>query len=511
LFVPFHHHYLEIVDEIERNFPVADWKSGDVGIWPLARIDLHLDMQRQETGELAPRPRTLPLRALGCAARPAINRWRSRHDRAHRVVRPRPADAIFLGDGVSLDYVDGAWEDRFGEPVIAALEERGCRTFLMQRGDLARLPWRRPTYATNVIDRSAALAASFSRDPVHLPGHRAVMDYLHDNAITAPSLDEISLATRARATSIAASAFEKMLHVVRPRVAFVVTYYAGLGPAFLLACRRAKLLSVDIQHCPQEGAHKAYHWSSLPKDGYATVPAVFWSWSERDAADIQERVTTHAPLWHRTVHGGNTQCAPFLGPENATIRDWNRKFSAIAGENYEREILVALQPISGQRPLWDRLADQMESSPASWRWWIRRHPAAHAGQDAEFGRLLTLKRPNVLVEQASRFPLPALLPHMSALVSLASGAAGEAEMFGVPSLFLIPEAADTFGRLIARGAARIIDVQRVSAEIAGSPAGAHRNATMRAPEVGQTLHVLEGLAEHYRAGDGFAPAINGRA
>src|SRR5262249_39139285 len=100
-FVPFHGRYLRILDDIERNLPVTDWKCGDVDVWPLARMDLHLDMQRQETGEPAPPPRALPVRALGCVARPAINRWRTRHDRAHRLVRPEPAHAIFLGDGVS--------------------------------------------------------------------------------------------------------------------------------------------------------------------------------------------------------------------------------------------------------------------------------------------------------------------------------------------------------------------------------------------------------------------------
>jgi hypothetical protein len=500
--VHFHRRYLKIVDEIERNFPVADWKCGDVDIWPLARIDLHLDLQRDETGETPPAPRPLPLRALGCAARPLINRLRSRHDSAHRVVRPQPAHAIFFGDGVSLDHVDGAWQDRFGEPIMAALEEQGRATFLLQRGDLARLPWRRATYATNVIERAATLAASFSAEPVRLPGHREVMDCLRDNGIVAPSLAGNSLAMRARATLIAASRFQRILRLVRPRLAFVVTYYAGLGPAFLLACRRANLLSVDIQHCPQEGAHKAYHWSLLPKTGFGNLPAVFWNWSEREAAEIQACTTPFAPQWHRGLHGGNTQCAPFLDPETPTSRMWSAIYGARAGKGCSREILVALQPISGQRATWDRLADEIESAPADWRWWIRRHPAAHAGQDVQFGRLLGLNRPNVCLEEASALPLPALLPHMHALVSLASGAAGEAEIFGVPALFLSDEAMDTFGRLIDRGAARVIDAQHIRAEIAALPPKTGR-PPISSPDIAHTLRTLEDLAEHYRAGQGL--------
>jgi hypothetical protein len=491
--VPFHLHYLNIVDEIERTFPVAGWKCGDVDIWPLARMDLHLDMQRQDTGERPPPPRALPLRALGCAARPIINRWRSRHDRANRVLRPQPADAIFLGDGVSLDHADGAWEDRFGEPIMAALEERGWRTFLMQRGDLARLPWRRPTYATNVIDRTATLAASMSRGPIQLPRYCEVMDRLGDNGIVAPSLAVNCLATRAHATAIAASAFEKILHIVRPRLAFVVTYYAGLGPAFLLACRRAKVLSVDIQHCPQEGTHKAYHWSALPKTGYGNLPAVFWNWSEQEAADVQKWAQP-AAHWHRGLWGGNTQCTTFLNRDSAASRKWNTSFRAVGGEGFEREILVALQPIAGQRAVWDALADQIDSAPATWRWWIRRHPAAHAGQDVEFGRLLRPDKPNVLVAEASGFPLPALLQQMHALVCLASGAAAEAEMFGVPTLFLSPQARETFGRLIERGAAAVADVQHVRLEIAALRANPKPDAARCSPDIERTLRTLDELA-----------------
>jgi hypothetical protein len=484
---------------------VADWRCGDVDVWPLARIDLHLDMQRQETGEQPPPRRALPTRALGLAARPVINRWRSRNDIAHRVAHPQRAQAIFLGDGVSLDHVDGAWEDRFGEPIMAALEERGWPTFLMQRGDLSRLPWRRTTYPTNVIDRYATLLASMSREPVDLPRHRAVMDYIRDNGVAAPSLAESRLARRARATSIAASRFQKVLGVVRPHLAFVVTFYAGLGPAFLLACRRTKLLSVDIQHCPQEGAHKAYRWSSMPSAGFTTLPAVFWNWSEREAADIQARVKPFAPQWHRALHGGNAQCGPFLDPESATSHRWNARFRDVAGADHEREILVALQPISGQRAVWDRLAEQIEASPAGWRWWIRRHPATHARQTSAFGRLLGLNRPNVLHEEASALPLPVLLAHMHALVSLASGAAGEAEMFGVPAFFLSPQASDTFGELIARSAAHITDVQSLCREIARLPPKPQRRAAS-VPDIARTLRTLEELAEHYRAGEGLPHA-----
>jgi len=54
--------------------------------------------------------------------------------------------------------------------------------------------------------------------------------------------------------------------------------------------------------------------------------------------------------------------------------------------------------------------------------------------------LLSLRMPNVVLEQASLLPLPALLRHMSILLSLASGSAAEAAVFGVPAIFLLDDA-----------------------------------------------------------------------
>ena len=61
------------------------------------------------------------------------------------------------------------------------------------------------------------------------------------------SLDRAALQRRAATISKAADAFTLILKFVRPKLAFVVTYYAGLAPAFLLACRRLGILSVDLQ------------------------------------------------------------------------------------------------------------------------------------------------------------------------------------------------------------------------------------------------------------------------
>jgi hypothetical protein len=486
--------YLDLVDRIEARCDVAGWRSGDIDLWPPARMDLFLDMVRASGGDTAPAAHGFVRRAAGALATPLTNAWKSRRDLEHWLPWPRPADAIMLGDGVSLDRIGGVWRDRHGERVMAALERQGRATFLMQPGGLDRLPWARPTFPANTIAVRAAMAAALERErPVDLPDHARVLDLLRQAGVQAASLAEHRLARRAASIAAAAAGFQRVLRHVKPRLAFVVTYYAGLGHAFALACRREGVLCVDLQHCPHEGVHRAYRWRNLPERGFSTLPATFWTWTAREA----ETWAGQSP-WHTAVHGGHSQLAPYLDDQHPATRQWNQRFSALGdAAAFEREILVALQPIGGRRPVWEALARQIEQGPATWRWWIRRHPSASASQDAECEAVLGLRRPNVFVEAASELPLPALLRRMSVLVSLASGAAAEAAAFGVPALFLDPEALGTFPGLIARGQAELIAVADLARLIATLPARPGPRAREAPPPIEETLGRLDDMAGTY--------------
>ncbi len=504
--ISFHRDFLDLVDHIERVFPVTRWYSGDVPVWPLARMELYLDMHFASIGVARPPFRRFPWRSLARASLPVRNLWRSRRDLDHLAASPYPADAIVLGDGVTLDRVDGAWRDRFAEPIIAALQDKGMKTFLMQGGDLRRLPWHRATYPANLIaSHGAQLAAAMHRDS-ELPDHGAVLEFLEGRGVMAPSLERAALQGLAAQVAATALSFERLLEVVRPSLAFVVTYYSGLGPAFVLACRRRRILTVDLQHCPQDGAHKAYCFSALPPQGYDVLPDVFWNWTRRDAEHIRGWAGSAEPGRHRAIHGGHSQIAALLDDSGDIARTWQEKFAAAAGSApFDQEILVALQPLGGHREEWEALRASIDAAPASWRWWIRRHPATGVQQDAEYASLLQTGKHNVVVEAASDLPLPALLRHMTALVSLASGAAAEAAAFGVPAFFLSAAARDTFAELIDRGAASVLDVRGLNAALAQN-AHARRRMPAGDPALTTTLNQLQEMArEHSTLAGCFQP------
>ena len=94
-------------------------------------------------------------------------------------------------------------------------------------------------------------------------------------------------------------------------------------------------------------------------------------------------------------------------------------------------------------------------------------------------------------------PLPALLRRMSALISLASGASAEAEVFGVPSFFLTDAARSPFEGLLERGGAQVVDPSTLNAHIAGLPTVPLRRPSVRSPALCETLSRLEALARDY--------------
>jgi hypothetical protein len=479
--ISFHRRYVELVSEIERRFAVTEWKSGDADLWPLARFDLYLDMYWDNVGESPPRPRARPLRLAARVLKPLINLWRSRGDLGHWRVWPKPGSVIFLGDGVSLDRVQGVYQDRQGEALMAALERRGGETSLMQGGELVRLPWRRPTFAANLVEAWGALIAPLFAQQSMLSDHPAVSAFLAQQGVRAPSLSRAALALRARHLRAMAFLFEGLLKRVKPRLAFVVSYYAGLGPAFILACRRQGILAADLQHAPLEGAPMAYRFDAYPPAGYSTLPALFWNWTPEDAEAVR-----HDP--HSSLCGGPPQLS--LCVEG----NWHHAF----GGDFAREILVALQPIGGHRDDWEKLATVIETAPSNWRWWIRRHPASRPDQDAAFGRLLSLRRTNLRIAEASAMPLPVLLRRMSVVLSLASGAAMEAAMFGVPAFFLSNEAQGPFGALIAGGRAAVIAMEEICSHIAAVPPRPARDPR-DLPKLDVVLAQLEKLADDYAA------------
>ena len=501
--------FLMLVDEIERTYPVTRWQVGDIPAWPLARNGLFVDLYWQHHGRRAGdahagkrRPVSARLRrAVSQAATPLANIWRRRADLRRVVLFPRSADVLFFGDDLSLEWIDSAWRDRFFDPLITELNRDGRSTLMMQHGELQRFPRATPVLDANTIENWGQLfAAGFGlsqRLGATFPDHESVVEFLDRHGAPSHALAPALLAKKAAAISATADGFERLLRTVRPSMCVMMTTL-GMGHALALACRRRGVLSVEVQRSGMGARILDYCWSAVPETGYAVLPAIFWTWSEDDAAPIDSWSRSLKLPWHRSICGGHPQMAAWLDDRNPRTQSFDARINTLRASRPARlEILVALQNHDGYVDLWNNLAALIERTPPDWRWWLRRHPYA-PNANKELGRLMTIDRPNVVIDEASSLPLPALLRHMDAFVSIRSGASREAFMFGLKPIFLSGVARELFPLLFESDKAEIIDDMTALEERLGGTARGQK-IRVRQPDLRAVLARLESVAAEYAA------------
>ncbi len=500
--------YFQIANEIECRFPVAAWRVGDIPVWPAFRLALEdavygVVPRTASTDRPALRRLLKPVSAsLSYAATPLANLWQNRSDIGNVRFRLHASDVLFLGNGGAADSIDGVLHDRFCEPLIASYEEGRTTTFLMEHG-AARTPWSRSVYNANTIDRWARLSIRASgaaaRVKAFLPDHANVLETLRNSGIHSTNFSEGALRFRGALIAAMSRTFGSVLERLQPRAAFAVCYYSDIGYALMHACRARGVLSVDIQHGGQGGQHKAYNrFAAFPDKGYSVFPAIFWNWTpdERDAINVWADKLPHR--WHHAVHGGHPQHAPWFDNNNPRTRAFDRKINAIrASTPATRDILVALQDLEVYRPYWNMLAEFIAKGSLEWRWWIRRHPSPFWNNGESTARVLAVKRPNVIFDEPTDFPLPALLRHMDAVVSVTSGAVVEGSWFGVKGAFLNEDARAIHPELLSSGSAEITATPtQLEAFLLGL--GSRGKVMHSPPDVSDTLAKLDSFADNYR-------------
>jgi len=223
------------------------------------------------------------------------------------------------------------------------------------------------------------------------------------------------------------------------RIGITASYYSITGLALNLACSRAGIPSVDIQHGSQTHDHSGYAaWSSIPQQGYEMLPTIFWCWSELERQQIER--------WggrkHAAVVGGNVW-SEFCSKQTRTASGPKQSGAS--------NILVTLQP----SPLDIRaiMSKVIELAPPDWVWWFRLHPQMRERRHYESLEQFFRGMSNVRVREATDTPLPMLLANMDLHITANSSSILEAAQFGVPSImtdsFLIP----TYQAEIDRGIA----------------------------------------------------------
>src|SRR5690348_8610113 len=125
---------MNLLAQIEEQFPVYEWRVDGVQIWPQTRLRWLFaewaarfanDASEAQAG--SGHARYLQRILSGSLSRARV-RWR---DRANADRGPAQRDLVFLSDGISFSKMGDLWVERFCDPVIAAAKGLGSSSVLM--------------------------------------------------------------------------------------------------------------------------------------------------------------------------------------------------------------------------------------------------------------------------------------------------------------------------------------------------------------------------------------------
>jgi len=503
--------FYALIQEIEKRFPVADWRAYGVPVWPIARIaaraetfGLTIERPNPAKSRKFARLKKSTSRIISYVFSSLLVSARNRADWKREVLLLRKVDALFLGDNTSSDQIDGVWHDRYCAPVMEALDAAGYDSLLMQPDALGqRLPRGQDTYSINWIDRWGRLLAKAlpSRKP-HLPKFEEFCLFMTEKGLELDAFQYDALQGSGARVSAMARLFGHILARAQPKIAFIVSYYHDVGYALCLACRRRGILAVDLQHGGQDGGHEAYNrWFSLPPDGYSILPGLFWNWHQEDAQAIDAWATKLPAPWHQGLWAGHPQLAPWLDDNSPQARNFDQAIAQIKlGGTEAFDILVALQGLERFSETWNALADVVAASPPHWRWWLRRHPSPAYNNISSLEKILSVERPGIIIDEASALPLPGLLRNVDAVIAMISSTAFEASSFGHRAIFLSEDARSAWPQLIRSGKADIItDMDLLRKRLAEIEANrGQRQVRHKSPPLADTITTLFRLAREYK-------------
>jgi hypothetical protein len=459
--------FIEWLERIEAELPVARWTVRGIRVWPMVRLSLNSGTFRAgspQHGMGAPWHRRVWIVARGISA------WGRAYlgDRAANRAPTEPADAVFLSYSIGRrPLVDGRHYDLRAAPFVELLAGLGARSLVWEMSPFGdyNTPRHTPSFLLQphlVSLRAACELLPLGDDRVALDSYPEFLARVSEAGLTFSYADVMRLRRDVLFIRRLADTFARWLERARPRVGFVAN--SGLpDQAFCLACRERGIGSVELQHGLQGEFHPCYgSWFAVPPDGWETRARVFWSWDEGSAAAINQWALRTSGQ-HIAIVGGDPWREMWLDESSELVRRTRELIEArkrTAGG--ERHILVTL---TSQGPVIPTtILNAIRASPPTWRYWFRLHPVDQAARWVKAARLLRQAGGDPgLMEFATEMPLHALLRHLDSVVTVnVSTIVAETVAHGLRSVVCAREALDFYPDEAATGMLVVADT---SAEI----------------------------------------------
>lgn len=436
--------FMELLNHLERQFPVASWEIDGVQAWPVARIHLYYSFFDFQYFTEEPVRAGLfgPGDALRVGRRVARSVWgyvrATLSDRKRNQSLDHPYDLMFLNYQTYMTLLDGQWYSRMCDPVVDYAREDGLTSLVLTGG----YEYAIPRYSSSTFVQPQMLAhrlkgmtrgSAGSRAPFDLAAleARAQRSGLFSNSFRLIAPVERQM----RQIRGIAGFFHGVLEKTRPKAVFVTCWYATETMACLLACHDRGIPTIDIQHGTQGEFHVGYgRWANVPVSGYRLLPRRFWCWSASDAEVIA--AWSRACQTHQPIVGGNLFLQRWVEAEDPIVRMYDQQMALMKKPwSGYRHVLYTLN--GSTRTELQTLCDIIEAVNASgWKcfFWVRLHPIALDQRPLVERSLRDRGIHNADVYNGTTLPLYAILRNADLHLTEFSSVVIESEAFGVPSV-----------------------------------------------------------------------------
>jgi hypothetical protein len=451
--------FLELLGEIERSLPVAEWRCADVRIWPLMRLELYASNNEViYTSESLEGTWRDKLRATSRA----LTGWGHAFisDFARNTLPWTCADAVFLTYSAGTQpLVAGRRRNPLLAPYVQLLSRlsRTATVWEMSPYGVYNVPRFTPSCFIQpmLLGLRAYCLATTPKDlPLLLPRFGDYRSILQENGLDSRYASMAALRRDAYFIRRLADRFKAWMSRAAPRLGFVADY-SPRELAFCLACRELGVVSVELQHGYMGELHPPYSsWFAVPPNGYELRPQVYWCWDAAGAAVIESWARQSAA--GRAVVGGDPWRTMWSDDEDPQTREARREVSRLRQEAGGRlHVLVNLTTFG--EPVPEPVLEAFARAPADWRFWFRLHPSNQYERIPLVETLLRERNlPHVDVRAATEAPLPAVLQEVDVHVAIShSSVIRDAADFGVPSVCLSPVASELYAPYVASGLLRV--------------------------------------------------------
>lgn len=460
---------LDLLAEIERDYPVNDWSAEGIRLWPLVRTHLsYLSSQPHFGKGAAPRLQE-KLRRVGTI----LNAWVAPlRDRRNHLPFAAPARAFMLTYSFSRQArLPGGHYDTLLGPIQRLLEERQQTSHVWEfsHAEPYRLPRATPSYLIEKKFLGIHLRQALRPHrpgQVQLPRYAEACAMLRKRNFFYPMLDSDRILRELGHILMLRELFRRALEVIRPEFAFtsnVGRFEMGL----YLACLERGILTVEVQHGVQGDLHGQYsRWTCPPAEGYELLPGAFWSWDAESAATINAWSRACAPR-HRALNGGIPWFDYCNRIDPAEVVP--RFAEALKPDPRRKVALVTLQPsaliYTDHTLIPPPVLEAMQRQGRSCTWWVRFHPMMKR-DDTTLRALLRDRGIDAELEVANDVPLALLLRRADLHLTHSSSTVMEAERFGIPSIVWSDYGASLFGSTLSAGhCVRALTVEELDAAI----------------------------------------------